>query len=123
MDDTLTSRLDALQTQQNLKSRPEAIRRLLNERDAGASSIVAPATFDLVFRDQRPVCITGPPRSGKTSTVRDILESFEGNIFVVDVTGKVENVQGLSQDHVVEGHVDDLQEDAENSANKVDPEP
>lgn len=49
---------------------------------------IPPADFEHVFKDNRPVIITGESGSGKTSTIKSLLQRWEGSVFVFDVTGE-----------------------------------
>lgn len=52
---------------------------------------IPPADFERVFKDNRPVIITGESGSGKTTTVREMLKRWDGSVFVLDVTGEKKN--------------------------------
>src|SRR5580704_15198110 len=54
-----------------------------------AMGAVPPADYDLVFTQlgTRPAIITGSSGSGKSSTVRELLAKWPGNVFAVDVAG------------------------------------
>jgi Type IV secretion-system coupling protein DNA-binding domain len=49
---------------------------------------IPPADYDKVFKDNRPVIITGESGSGKTTTVKQMLERWEGSALIFDVTGE-----------------------------------
>ncbi len=54
-----------------------------------AMGAVPPADFDIIFGREgtRPAIITGKSGEGKTTTVRELLEKWQGNAFVLDTTG------------------------------------
>ncbi len=46
---------------------------------------VPPASYSRVFKDTRPVVLTGQSGAGKTSTMEGMLSEFQGSVFVLDV--------------------------------------
>lgn len=55
----------------------------------GRRENVLPASFDLVFCDDRPICLTGPSGSGKSCFVKSkLLPSVTGPVFLVDLASE-----------------------------------
>jgi hypothetical protein len=46
---------------------------------------IPPASCAQVFRDNRPVVLTGQSGAGKTTTVKELLKAWKGNVFLMDV--------------------------------------
>ncbi|MGD0318941.1 MAG: hypothetical protein ABSB56_04535 [Nitrososphaerales archaeon] len=46
---------------------------------------IPPASYAQVFRDNRPVVLTGQSGAGKTTTVKELLKGWKGNVFLIDV--------------------------------------
>ena len=51
---------------------------------------IPPASYELVFEQSgtRPIILTGESGSGKSTTVRSLLESWLGNVFLFDVANE-----------------------------------
>jgi len=46
---------------------------------------VPPASYEQVFKDNRPVVLTGQSGAGKTTTMKALLSEWTGNVFLLDV--------------------------------------
>ncbi len=46
---------------------------------------VPPASYERIFKDNRPVVLTGQSGAGKTTTVKELLGEWTGNVFLLDV--------------------------------------
>jgi GTPase SAR1 family protein len=46
---------------------------------------VPPASYDRIFKDNRPVVLTGQSGVGKTTTMKELLSEWTGNVFILDV--------------------------------------
>ncbi len=46
---------------------------------------IPPASYAQVFRDNRPVVLTGQSGAGKSTTVKELIREWKGNVFLMDV--------------------------------------
>jgi hypothetical protein len=46
---------------------------------------IPPASYAQVFRDNRPVVLTEQSGAGKTTTMKELLTNWKGNVFLMDV--------------------------------------
>lgn len=58
-------------------------------------TVVPPASYDLVFRDTKPVILTGESGAGKTTTIRNLLKEYRGNAFILDVSNEYKEFDQL----------------------------
>ena len=84
-------RLEQVKAKLGFPSKTATVSRLLGLYKSESERELPPATYESVFSDDKPVIVSGEPRSGKTTTVKAILTQYAGNVFVVDVTGKTLN--------------------------------
>ena len=57
--------------------------------------IIAPADYSIIFEKfgSRPVIITGESGSGKTTTVKELLSHWSGNVFMLDVSNEYSDLK------------------------------
>ena len=79
-------KLQALKKELGFRNLSALFSFIILEQTRGA--VVPPASFDLVFKDARPVILTGESGSGKTTTIRNLLKQYEGNAFILDVSNE-----------------------------------
>lgn len=85
-DYDLIAELDGLRPTLGTTSRTSTIRALV--RLASKSNGRAPATPQNLFADSRPCLVVGPSASGKTTSIRNALPLWTGNILVLDVSNE-----------------------------------
>ncbi|MDG6909309.1 MAG: hypothetical protein JRN08_02975 [Nitrososphaerota archaeon] len=49
-------------------------------------TVIPPAEYSRIFKDARPVILTGESGSGKTTTIRSLLKQYGGSAFILDVS-------------------------------------
>jgi len=88
-DSELVQELDDLKGELGTSSRTSTIRQLLVHYQESLKSReglrpVSPA----IMKDDRPALVTGTSGSGKTTAVKELLKTWSGPIFVLDVSGE-----------------------------------
>lgn len=86
VDVSLRDRLKALKKELGFRTYDALFNYTVLEITKGGA--IPPADYDRVFADNRPVIITGESGSGKTTTVKQMLERWQGSVLVFDVTGE-----------------------------------
>lgn len=79
-------KLQALKKELGFRNLPALFAFLILEETRG--TVVPPASYDLVFRDTRPVILTGESGAGKTTTIHNLVGQYQGNAFVLDVSNE-----------------------------------
>jgi hypothetical protein len=86
VDASLRDRLKALKKELGFRTYEALFNYTILEITKGGA--IPPADYERVFKDNRPVIITGESGSGKTTTVKAMLGRWAENVFIFDVTGE-----------------------------------
>lgn len=78
--------LQALKRELGFRNLSALFSYIILEQTQGA--VIPPADYRVIFErlETRPVIITGESGEGKTTTVRQLLSEFSGNVFLLDVS-------------------------------------
>ena len=87
------AKLQALKKELGFRNLSALFSYLILEQTRGA--VIPPASYELVFKDFRPVILTGESGSGKTTTIRGLLKDYQGNTFILDVSNEYEEFERL----------------------------
>lgn len=99
-------KFSTLRLEKDLRNRLRELKKELGFRDYGAllnytileitrGGAIPPADYDHIFRDSRPVLLTGESGSGKTTTIKSLLAEFQGNAFLLDVSNEYTDFKTL----------------------------
>jgi hypothetical protein len=76
-----------------------SVNNLLNYMvlEATRGELIPPASYDLVFErlGTRPVILTGSSGAGKTTTLKQLLAQWQGNVFLLDVSDEYGSLRKL----------------------------
>ena len=86
-------KLQALKKELGFRNLSALFSFLILEQTRGA--VIPPASYELVFKDSRPVILTGESGSGKTTTIRSLLKDYQGNAFILDVSNEYSEFERL----------------------------
>ena len=87
------AKLQALKKELGFRNLSALFSFLILEQTRGA--VIPPASYELVFKDTRPVLLTGESGSGKTTTIRSLLKDYSGNAFILDVSNEYAEFERL----------------------------
>lgn len=91
----IRGRLQALKKELGFRNLSALFNYTIPELTKGA--VITPASYDLIFRDSRPVLLTGESGSGKTTTIRGLLKDYQGNAFILDVSNEYSEFERLDR--------------------------
>ena len=88
--------LEQLRSSTGLQTATETIRFLLESYESRAETPIPEASLELVYSDDRPLQVCGPPGTGKSTFIKGLLPRINGPIFVVDVANEYSSCKKIT---------------------------
>jgi len=88
--------LEQLRSRTGLQTATETIRFLLENYETRAATPIPEASLELVYSDDRPLQVCGPPGTGKSTFIKALLPRIDDPVFVVDVANEYSNCKKIT---------------------------